>query len=344
MVTGKYKIYLDGKLVREQENSLSFAGRAILLKSIMGLLPTVGGSIQMGISSIPNSFPDPNLEGLITNTRLDFAVAQATVELSYLDNSGGYDAMVFKSTVTGGEAYDIYELGLFPYKNQENFKDIVLFTGGTSDLWKKVDQNNSVLQDLAPTEYNPAAIATSYMPKTSASSNGYQIRSGNQGVFIKPGDRAMGVPVQIITAPDSTDTLSIAYSKKAGSSPVINARFNLDNGGYYSATFPAIASSSQFGIANIYMKANSLNGVNFVGTNTNNLGIERARSLTLYVTGTGNDGVVIDSIRINKNGLSDNVRGMVSRAVLSSPITKANNEQLDIEYYLSIGFNKTVES
>ena len=47
MFCGKYKVYLDGQLVAEKENAITKSGRQIILKSLMGQIPTIGGSIQM---------------------------------------------------------------------------------------------------------------------------------------------------------------------------------------------------------------------------------------------------------------------------------------------------------
>jgi hypothetical protein len=58
MFYGKYKVYLDGKLVAEKENSITRAGRSIILKSLMGLIPNIGGSIQIGIDNTTNGTID----------------------------------------------------------------------------------------------------------------------------------------------------------------------------------------------------------------------------------------------------------------------------------------------
>jgi hypothetical protein len=61
-----------------------------------------------------------------------------------------------------------------------------------------------------------------------------------------------------------------------------------------------------------------------------------------YITITANGDTVIDAIRFNDIDNLDTSYGMVSRAVLDTPITKQANQVLDIEYYLSLAFNKTV--
>mgnify|MGYP000850230325 CR=1 FL=1 len=111
MITGTYKFYLDGEYIGEQKNSITKAGRVIILKAIMGILPTVGGEIHIGLDSTANGSPDA--DGLIPNNILGFDIASSPVKMSFLDNSGGFDAMVFKasfgSSSSQGEKYKIYK-------------------------------------------------------------------------------------------------------------------------------------------------------------------------------------------------------------------------------------------
>jgi hypothetical protein len=61
-----------------------------------------------------------------------------------------------------------------------------------------------------------------------------------------------------------------------------------------------------------------------------------------YVTITATGDTLIDAIRFNDIDNLDTSYGMVSRAVLNTPIIKQQNQTLDVEYYLSLAFNKTV--
>lgn len=331
MFTGIYKIYLDGEYVGEQRNSITKAGRAIILKSLMGLIPTVGGEIHIGIDNTANGTPDSN--GLIPNNILGFDVAAAPVRLSYLDNSGNFDAMVFKAsfgtTATGGESYKIYELGLFPSSGSQNpasLKDTALFSGATSDLWKNVDTALVI---------NNAATAPSTSCYITSALTTYSFRVGDTALFIKGSETLNMSDSSKLSANNlglysSVDTLSIAYSKLTGNTPTITMKFETTVNDYYVGTF-AVTGAQTYGIINRTVQ--QMQDVKVGNPNWSNIN---------KITITSTTDVVIDAIRFNNIDAVDTVYGMVSRATLSSPIIKASNSVMDIEYYLSMGFNKTV--
>jgi hypothetical protein len=334
MFTGIYKIYLDGEYVGEQRNAITRAGRSIILKSLMGLVPTVGGEIHIGIDSTANGTPDTNT-GLIPNNILGFDVAAAPVRLSYLDNAGNFDAMIFKAsfgtTATGGESYKIHELGLFPSSgvtNAVSLRDTALFSGSPLDLWKE-EETTLVLPSPVPTT---APSTSCYI--TSALTP-YSFRVGDSALFIKSGDilnmaDSSRISSYNLNIYNSVDTLSIAYSKLTGNTPTVTMKFETTVDDYFVGTF-AITGTQTYGIASrtVEQMQNAKVG-NPRWSNINKITI------------TSDADVVIDAIRFNNVDAIDTVYGMVSRAVLSTPIVKASNSVMDIEYYLSMGFNKTV--
>lgn len=332
MFTGVYKFYIDGEYVGEQENSITRAGRAIILKSIMGLLPTVGGEIHIGIDSTANGVPD--LDGLIPNNILGFDIAASPVKMSYLDNSGSYDAMVFKasfgSTATPGEKYKIRELGLFPGTGSSNsvstFKETTLFSGSVTDAWK----NGST--DLVANTGSSVPTDSCYI--TSALTS-YEFRVGDTALFLDGGET---ISVQKnfnsfnFNFYNNVDKLAIAYSKLTGASPTINIKFYSTVDDYFVATF-AITGSQTYGIAEVTVQD--------INNNSSNVGNPTWSNIIKIEMSSSQD-IVIDAVRFNNVDDVDTVYGMVSRAVLDTPIVKESNSVLDIEYYLSMGFNKTV--
>jgi len=331
MFTGIYKIYLDGEYVGEQRNSITKAGRAIILKSLMGLVPTVGGEIHIGIDGTANGTPDTN--GLIPNNILGFDVAAAPVRLSYLDNAGNFDAMIFKAsfgtTATGGESYKIYELGLFPSSgssDEGSIRDTALFSGSPSDLWKELDTTLTL---------NSTATAPSTSCYITSALTTYSFRVGDSALFIKADDVLNMADSSKLSAYNfnlynSVDTLSIAYSKLTGNTPTITMKFETTVDDYFVGTF-AITGTQTYGIVSRtieQMQTAKVGSPNWSNINK--------------ITITSTADVVVDAVRFNNVDSIDSVYGMVSRATLSSPITKASNSVMDIEYYLSMGFNKTV--
>jgi hypothetical protein len=211
MITGVYKVYLDGECVAEKSNSITKAGRSIILKAIMGLIPTIGGEIGVGISSTPNG---DKVEGLIPDTSLGFALSSAPVKLSFLDNGDNYDAMVFKGTIGdflgSGETYKIYELGLFPavFNTQPEVSRLApLFSGVQTDQWKEGTT------DLSSRTFNASSLNSCYITSAAAATNGYSFRIGNNALFIAQNDTiSSSIPgINSIKNYSGDDKVVIAY-------------------------------------------------------------------------------------------------------------------------------------
>lgn len=330
MITGTYKFYLDGEYIGEQKNSITRAGRSIILKSIMGLLPTVGGEIHVGIGSTPNV---PGLDDLIQDNILNFDVATAPVRMSYLDNTGNHDAMVFKAsfgtTANTGEKYKIYEIGLFPGSGQENvlsLKDTTLFSGSSNDSWKEGER----VLGIDTTSSTPADSC--YITSALAS---YDFRVGDTALYIKANDTvSVNSRVKLdsfaFTQYNSVDKLLVAYSKLTGTTATVTIKFKTTDNDYFLATYN-ISGSQTYGIVE-----NTISQIQAA-----KVGNPRWTAINeISLSSTAN--IVIDAIRFNNVDIVDTVYGMVSRAVLETPIIKQGNSVLDIEYYLSMGFNKTV--
>lgn len=330
MITGKYKFYIDGEYIGEQSNSITRAGRAIILKSIMGLLPTVGGEVHIGIGSTANT---PGLDDLIDNNTLDFDVASAPVRLSYLDNAGNYDAMVFKASfgVSGnaGEKYKIYELGLFPGSGQQNstsLADTTLFSGSVSDYWKEGERVLEV--DTGSTAPSDSCYITSALTS-------YDFRVGDTALFIKANDTVMvnnriKIDAFRLNTYNSVDKFLFAYSKLTGDNPTVTVKFKTTDSDYFKAEF-SVTGTQTYGILQKTISE----------MQTAKVGNPSWSSISeVSITSTTN--LVVDALRFNDVDIIDTVYGMVSRAVLDTPIIKQGNSVLDIEYYLSMGFNKTV--
>jgi|694.fasta_scaffold03288_7 hypothetical protein len=332
MMQGIYRIYKDGKLVAEKENQMTVAGRSIVLKALMGLIPSIGGNIQVGISSTANQTADSN--GLIPDTRLGFSVSSIPVRLAFLDNSGNYDAMVFRGTIpSSADAFTIYELGIFPSNPDEEraFSELSLVSGTSTDGWL----NNG--QPIGPVSGNP--VETSGYVSTSPTGFTGGFRVGSTALYLKK-DQTLRINKNFDQFTSSgqnafniEDFISIAYSKKNTETPKIILKFLYNDANYFSYEFTA-ASGHTYGFKDILRSAFSRFGPSTLGWGNIN-----AIEIKAEVAD-----VIIDAIRINDNLNVDTTYGMVSRTVLGSEnvITKSASESLDIEYYLSFGFNKAV--
>jgi hypothetical protein len=133
---GFYKIYRGDTLVCQQDNALTVVGRSLILKSLLGLIPSVGGSIAIGIDGGDN--PALNSNNLIDLNTMNFSIGQSPVQLATLDRTDNVDALVFKTTINDPLKYTIYEVGLYPEAIQNQivqFSDLLLFNGESDDGW-----------------------------------------------------------------------------------------------------------------------------------------------------------------------------------------------------------------
>ena len=94
-IKGTYRFFLDGELVYEQDNALTIMGRAIAIKSLLGIIPNFANSIAYGIGDKPNVV-DSNTN-LITNNSLEFEIGRTSVYGSSLQIDNNNDVLVYSA-------------------------------------------------------------------------------------------------------------------------------------------------------------------------------------------------------------------------------------------------------
>ena len=274
-----------------------------------------------------------SVSGLIPDTRLEFSTSQVPVSLSFLDNAGDFDAIVFKGAIpasgSGSEAQKIYELGIFPpgLSTVSSFSQTSLFNGARTDGWTLGGitlQDNTGSSTPGTSSYITSALTS------------FPFRVGDTALFLKSGQTvksSIGDYSRLSTY-GSEDFISLAISKASSSTPTITIRFYVNANVYYTLTYIGTA-GKPYEILN-----KSLNPSEAVMTSSN--GVSPSWNTIRYVEISSNADVVIDAIRVNDNIEIDPTYGMVSRTVLDTPIIKNTSQSLEIEYYLSLTFNKTV--
>ena len=136
---GLYKVYIDGNLIGEYKNGLTQAGRTIIMKTLLGIIPSIDGTIAIGCGDKANTFAP--VSNLIIDKRLHFPALSFPVMGTSLDRTGETDAIVFRAKITNPARYVITELGLYPFST--NSLDAVgttpahmtIFDGSTADAW-----------------------------------------------------------------------------------------------------------------------------------------------------------------------------------------------------------------
>jgi hypothetical protein len=313
---GFYKIYKGDTLVCQQDNALTTVGRSLILKSLLGLIPSVGGSIAIGVHNKSN--PPLNENKLIDLNTMEFSIAESPVQLATLNRTDNVDALVFKTTINDPLKYTIYEVGLYPESIQDQiiqFSDLLLFNGESDDGWtegsvelsSKTEGSRMISGNLETAEY----------------------RIGNEAVFIESGSTVFSTTFfKNFTSFSDKDLLKLAVDPVLSSGTLV-IKFEKDSSNYYSKSFTINSGNYQI-----------LSCTKDEILPTGTLSWDNINTVSITMTGTG---LVLDGIKFDDTDNVDVNYGLISRTALSTPIQKSAGEPITIEYYLVLAFNEVID-
>jgi hypothetical protein len=327
-MNGIYRIYEDGKLIREVKNKLTLLGRSNALSTMLGLTQSFAGSLGIGISSLSNSDTKvlPTGAVFLNMTDLDYGVGKYPVTSSSLgqDSSQTKDALVYTARITDPSRYTIYELGLFSNQIAGSVDvdalSLLGFESGDS-LKETVSSVDYYLDDTSST-YVAGRKATYETDNASyrIGSNAVKLLSG-YSVFINDS-------VFNLTNFYSPDKLKLAFYA-TGTSVVVEVKFYSGANNNAKFTF-----NSGAGVVN-----NAYNVVSLLKSQAVVTGTSMDWSIIdkIEVTVSGGTNAILDGLRIEKTKPIDSIDGLVSRAVLdnSTKIDKQAGSIIDIEYLLT---------
>lgn len=317
MIKGTYKFYIDNELVAEKDNALTTAGRTIAIKSLLGIIPSFAGTMAYGISSKPNSINTSTK--LITDNSLQFELGRAAVIGSSLNVSNNNDLLVYTATINDPYQYTIHEVGLFPsgIRNANiGVAGSLIFDFDRVDLFNKF----GTASGAALVESVEARIGTQMLqiPQTDGI-NSYLSYAATDNTLAD------------ISRYVSQDTFRLAGFDLSGTSSSVTFRFYSDATNYYDFIF-ATPSASGYFVSEVEKGSAIITGNPSWNTITS-ARIWQNSASAMY----------LDGLRIDFGSyLLDTVTGMISRAVLPSPIRKPAGIPLTIEYSLALDFNHGV--
>lgn len=315
MITGTYKFILDGKVVAEQKNALTMSGRSIAIKSLLGVIPNFAGVISYGIGNEKNTISAST--NFISNNNLQFEIGRTPVIGSSLELLNSTDILVYKGVIDSTSQYQIYEVALFPGGITNTNADVAgstIFDFDQVDLFTKI-----------------GTASASYLVDASESRIGSQLfyLSQTDGVNSYIGYNSTNNSLSLIDNYTSLDTFRLAGLDTNLYSSSINFRFYSDENNYFSYIFTTPTSSGYFITSVEKGSAVSIGSPNW------------ANITTVRIWQNSASYVYLDGLKIDFGSyLIDSVTGMISRAVLDTPVRKPAGIPLTIEYSLSIGFNQ----
>lgn len=311
---GIYRFYLGKELIYEQKNALTTAGRSIIIKSLLGIIPNFANSIAYGIGEEPNSISASST--LITNNSLQFETGRTSVIGSSLGIENNNDILIYSGTITDTFQSQIREVGLYPSSISEatiGINGSLIFDFDRVDLFSKYGTASAA--ELISTESARIGTQLFSIPPTASVDNYLQYSSNNGSL-------------QYIDNYVSQDTFRLSGYNTTTSSADIFFRFIQNENSYYDVKFTIPSASGYFitqtekGNATI-VGLPSWSEINFV---------------RIWNDGPGN--ILLDGMRIDIGSYYiDTNFGLISRAVLANPIRKPASIPLTIEYSLSLGFN-----
>ena len=310
---GIYRIYEDGKLIREVKNKLTLLGRSNAISAMLGLTQSFGSSLGIGISSMSNG-----TDTFLNKTDLDYNVGKYPVNSSSLgqDSSQTKDALVYTARITDPSRYTIYELGLFSGQISGSVD-----VEGLSVL--NFESGDSLKETVSGTTYYLDDTYTSR--KATYATDNVNYRIGSNCVKLDTGGTIFANDTSYnLTNFYPLDLLKLAFYASGQTDVTVN---------FYSGdNYATFVFNSGAGVV-----TNSYNVVSLLKSQATVTGTMDWSSVNKIEISVANGTyALLDGLRIDRTKPEDSIDGLVSRAVLdsSTKIEKQAGSIIDIEYLM----------
>lgn len=326
---GTYKIYENGNLIAEQSNKLTVLGRANAIKCMLGLSQSFANSLGIGISDVANS----TTENYLSRTDLDFSVGRYPVLAQSLGNvDGDTDNLIYSARITDTSRYYITEIGLFSdiVNEPATVDELSLFNFESKDPLKETVSSVDYYLDDTDIAYTSYARATFY------------------STIASPPDFRIGSNCVKLLGSSVTPSPSVFYDDSALDLSYINAYDEIILTAKSSIASKKVVISFFDGTTTASADY-SLDGVNYTILSkkrsdfTNHTTIDWSNITKITLTGSGASSlgngnyILLDGLKIRPYKSTSALDGLVSRAVLATPIEKQNGSVIDVQYVLTMG-------
>jgi hypothetical protein len=315
-VEGVYKFYSEGKLIHQEKNALTVAGRAIALKSLLGIIPNFGNAIAYGVGERPNAVDESS--GLITDNSLQFEIGKISVNSSTLDVNNNISTLVYSALLDEPFEYSIYEVGLFPSIVKDVFiglRSSTIFNFNEVDNF--LDVGTASGSFLSANTITRIGSDVFFIPVMDGEQNYLQYQSSSD-------------ELDYLDTYTAEDIFKLAgYDENVTSSSIV-FRFYSNDASYFELLFNTPSASGYFISEKMKYEASVVGNPEWVDIN-----------FVRFWRDGDQEPLYLDGMRIDTGSyLLDTNTGMISRAVLSEPIRKPPGIPITIEYSLNVGFNE----
>lgn len=318
MIKGEYIFYEDGKEIYRSPNLITKFGKRFITTYLAGNVSFAEKDLAVGIGN------GTDLALADTNTRLGFEFYRlpasfGTVDI-YTSGTTTY-AVVYKSTIPQDVAGIIKEIGLYPKSRTSvnNYDSRFL-----SDF-----ENNREWYDSTNTTINPELV-TSPTPRIGERMIELKFNVGDTTSTTR--EFKYNIGNFDMSGYSVNDNLVLAFNRANTNSNRIRIKFYSSPTSYfYGDITPAIVGDDIQAVSMSNVFANQVGTPDSSAISSIGIEIRRASAAS---AGT----IYLDGLRINDQDTFDPTFGLISRSILSSPITKVAGRPLDIEYKITIGF------
>jgi hypothetical protein len=298
---GHYKIYLDGKLVSEQDNIITNFGKNLILKYLASNVSSYAGAVAVGVS--PKN-PSPS------DYVLDYELFR--IPIAYKTVNPANSSIIFKGTAGSKYIGKIYEIGLFPSLDNPAsgaFQTSTLFGFDSDENWQNV-----VLRDITN-----ARIGSSGIQMNALTNSNISVYNSLTAINLAGYSPTDVFKLAFVTFDTNCSYVTVKFTNAAGAEIT---------GNFIPAAHTAGAGNPQYQIV-------SLTKNTFSNQNADWSSIVSS-TVTLYAGAGGASQVTIDGLKVVDADNLNPEYGLVSRALLGTPVVKTGVQTIDVEYSLEV--------
>ena len=310
---GEYVFYEDNKEIYRSKNLLTKFGKRYLTQYLAGQSTNTLKDIALGVGSTAATVNDTQLgfefyKSAVTMNSIDIQTSSSTGISTY--------GVVHKTTIPVDVAGIINEVGLFP--------NVIL--GNTDYASNSIStfENNQNWTDSAGAY--PSSVTTPF-PKIGTSYLSIGAASSQSKEYFYNFDLD-------VSGYSALDSLTLAYYQSDTNLDYVFVRMYDSNNNYYEIRY---AGELSVGYKIKSLTLNNLYSSGFgVGT-PDQTSIVKI-SCGVKAKSSGATTALFDGMRINDEDSFRTDYGMISRSVLTTPITKSLGKQMVIEYRIGLSF------
>jgi hypothetical protein len=320
-IKGSYTFYQNGVEVSNSNNILTKFGKRFLTNYLAGSTSFNSKNIVIGIGDAAATVDDNRLDFEFYSSPVD--ISSPNIETDPITGITTY-SVIYKTSLPNDVVGVIKEVGLFPAQSstKTDYSDRYVSSFENALPWTDFSGNNPTLvtsptprlgsylfQITSPTVASPSTYSTKeYSFNTDFNLSGYSIY----------------------------DSLTLAFRQADTNLDYIYLRFYSGTSDYFEARITGDASITSPNKIKSLMLSDLFNSSYKSGTPDStsiNKILVGVKSKT--ISGTT---AYMDGLKINDEDSFDPTYGLISRSVLTNPITKSSGSQMDIEYKIGLSF------